>query len=94
MNKQELIAVISEVTGQSKKDTEAFLTAFASTVIENVAKGSKVQLVGFGNFEKKSTKGTEGTIRFGDRKGEKWVSEDSYRVSFKAGKSFLDAVKA
>ena len=93
MNKQELINAISEATNQSKKDTEAFLTAFTSTVIAEVAKGSKVQLVGFGNWEKQETKGKEGTIQFGDRKGQKWVSEDSYRVSFSAGKQFKDAVK-
>ena len=93
MNKQELINKISEVTGQSKKDTEAFLTAFVSTVIEEVANGSKVQIVGFGNWEKQATKGKEGTIQFGDRKGQKWTTEDSYRVSFSAGKVFKDAVK-
>jgi len=93
MNKQLLISKISEVTGFSKKDSEIFVGAFTGIVVEAVANGDKVQLVGFGNFEKKPTKGTEGTIRFGDRKGQKWVSEDSYRVSFKAGKSFLDAVK-
>jgi len=94
MNKQELINAISEATNQSKKDTEAFLTAFTSVVIENVTKGLKVQLVGFGNFEKKATKGTEGTIQFGERKGQKWTSEDSFRVAFKSGKAFSEAVKA
>jgi len=53
----------------------------------------KVKIVNFGNFEKKPTKGTTGIIRFGDRKGETWTSEDSFRVGFKVGKEFADLVK-
>ena len=93
MNKQLLISKISEATGFSKKDSEIFVGAFTGIVVEAVASGDKVQLVGFGNWEKQETKGKEGTIQFGDRKGQKWVSEDSYRVSFSAGKQFKDAVK-
>jgi len=93
LNKMELISAISEKTSQTKKDTEAFLTAFTNTVMDAVVDGDKVLIVGFGGWEKKATKGAEGTIQFGDRKGEKWTSEDSFRVSFKAGKSFSDAVK-
>ena len=93
MNKQLLISKISEVTGFSKKDSEIFVGAFTGIVVEAVANGDKVQLVGFGNFEKKPTKGTTGIIRFGDRKGETWTSEDSFRVGFKVGKEFADLVK-
>jgi len=51
MNKSELVASISEKSGVSKKDAEKVLEAFQDTVEEALAKGEKVQLVGFGTFE-------------------------------------------
>ena len=51
MNKQELIASMTEKTGLFKKDTEASLAAFIETVEETLSKGDKIQLVGFGSFE-------------------------------------------
>ena len=53
MNKTELIAAMSEVSGLTKKDCEAALAAFTGAV-ETAMKGEdKVQLVGFGSFEVK-----------------------------------------
>ena len=46
MNKQELISVIAENAGLSKKDSEAALKAFLSAVEDALVKGDKVQLVG------------------------------------------------
>ena len=51
MNKQELISAMAEKAGLSKKDAEAALNAFVSTVEGALVKGDKVQLVGFGGFE-------------------------------------------
>ena len=51
MNKMELISVMAENTGLSKKDTEAALKAFVAAVEGALVKGDKVQLVGFGTFE-------------------------------------------
>lgn len=93
MNKNELINTISEKTNQSKKNTEAFITAFTGTVMTTVVTGEKVQIVGFGNWEKKPTKGSEGIIQFGDRKGEKWKTEDSFKPAFNPSKLFEDKVK-
>lgn len=93
MNKQELISKLSEAAGFSKKDSTMFLDAFVEVVEDTVASGTPVKLVGFGNFEKKPTKGTSGTIQFGERKGEKWETQDSFKVSFSCGKEFADKVK-
>ena len=49
MNKQELIAAMAEKANLSKKDAEAALNAFVSSVEGTLAKGGKVQLVGFGS---------------------------------------------
>ena len=51
MNKTELIAAMSEVSGLTKKDCEATLAAFTGTVETAMKGGEKVQLVGFGSFE-------------------------------------------
>ena len=51
MTKKDLVAVIAEKTGLSKKDSEAALNAFMSTVAETLKAGDSVQLTGFGTFE-------------------------------------------
>ena len=51
MNKQELVDSIAKKANLSKKDAESALNAFVCTVEETLAKGGKVQLVGFGGFE-------------------------------------------
>ena len=51
MNKTEMIAAIADKTGLTKRESEKALKAFTDTVAEELAKGNKVQLVGFGTFE-------------------------------------------
>ena len=54
MNKTELIAAIAEKTGLSKKDTERVVNATVATITENLKKGEKVSVSGFGIFEVKA----------------------------------------
>ena len=51
MSKTELGAAIAEKTELTKKDSEKALKAFIDVVTEELNKGEKVQLVGFGTFE-------------------------------------------
>ena len=51
MNKTELIAAVAEKAELSKKDAEKALKAFTDVVSEELVKGEKIQLVGFGTFE-------------------------------------------
>ena len=51
MSKTELVAAIAEKTGLTKKDSEAAVNAFIGTITEQLKKGEKVQLIGFGTFE-------------------------------------------
>lgn len=48
MNKADLVAAMAEKAGVSKKDAEASLKAFTDVVAEELKKGEKIQLVGFG----------------------------------------------
>ena len=51
MNKTELASAIAEKAEISKKDAEKALKAFTEVVAEELKKGEKIQLVGFGTFE-------------------------------------------
>ena len=51
MNKTELIAAIASKTELSKKDAEKALKAFTDVVTEELKKGEKIQLVGFGTLK-------------------------------------------
>ena len=50
MNKTELINAISEKAGLSKADSKKALDAFIETVGEELKKGGKISLVGFGTY--------------------------------------------
>ena len=53
MNKTELVAAVAEQADISKKDAEKVLKAFVDVVTEEMKKGEKVQLVGFGELQEK-----------------------------------------
>lgn len=53
MNKTELIAAAAENSGMTKKDTERVINAAIDAIAAELAKGSRVQLSGFGIFEVK-----------------------------------------
>lgn len=50
MNKSELIGVIAEKSGLSKVDSKKALDATLEAISDEVKKGGKVVLVGFGTF--------------------------------------------
>ncbi len=89
MNKTELIAAVAEKTAMSKKDSEKAVAAFVDVVTEALAKGDKVQLVGFGTFEVK-----ERAARMGRNPQTKQPIEipASRAAGFKVGKALKDAV--
>ena len=86
MNKTELIAAVAEKAGLTKKDVEKTITATLETVKEIVAKGEKVQVVGFGTFEARARKEREG------KNPQNGVIPAATIPAFKAGKAFKDAV--
>jgi DNA-binding protein HU-beta len=51
MTKAELITMVAEKSGTTKKDADTALNAVIDSITETLAKGEKVQLVGFGTFE-------------------------------------------
>ena len=51
MNKTDLIAVVAQNAGLTKKDSERVLNAAFDAMTAALVKGEKVQLSGFGTFE-------------------------------------------
>ena len=89
MTKTDLIAKVAEQTGLTKKDAEVAVSAVFSTITNELAKGEKVSLTGFGTFEVK-----ERAERMGHnpKTGEAMKIAASKAPSFKAGKALKDAV--
>ncbi len=91
MNKTELIDSMAAKTGLTKKNAEAALNAFVETVSEELAKGEKVSLVGFGTFEVSERAEREGR---NPQTGETMKIAASKAPKFKAGKALKDQVNA
>ena len=89
MNKSDLIAAIAAKTGETKKDAEATVNAFIDVVTESLAKGEKVQLVGFGSFEVRKRAARKG--RNPQTKEEIKIPASKAPV-FKAGKALKELV--
>ena len=89
MNKTELVAAMAEKSELSKKDSEKALKAFIDVVSEELQKGEKIQLVGFGTFEVSERAAREGRNPL---TGETMQIKASKAPKFKAGKALKDAV--
>ncbi len=91
MNKAELVAAMSDKAGLTKKDAENALKAFTDVVAEELKKGEKIQLVGFGTFEV-----SERAARTGrnPQTGEEMKIPASKAPKFKAGKALKDIVNS
>ena len=89
MNRTELVDAIAVKADISKKDAEAALKAFVDVVGQELAKGNKIQLVGFGTFEV-----SERAARTGrnPQTGKEMKIPASKAPKFKAGKALKDVV--
>ena len=90
MSKTELVAAMAEKAGLSKKDAEAALKAFTETVAEELKKGEKIALVGFGTFEVSERAAREGR---NPQTGATMTIAASKVPKFKAGKALKDAIQ-
>ena len=89
MNKTELIDAIATDCETSKAAAQRALESVVDNVIKAVAKGSTVQLIGFGSFS--SGKRAARTGR-NPRTGEAIKIAAAKTVKFTAGKAFKDVV--
>ena len=73
----------------NKKETDACLSATIDTIMEAVAGGEKVTLVGFGSFEPRERQAREGR---NPQTGETIAIAARTVPAFSAGKAFKDKV--
>lgn len=89
MNKTELIEAVVAKAGLTKKDADAAVKATFEAITEAMAKGDKVALVGFGNFEVRDRAARTGK---NPQTGEEVKIAACKVPAFKAGKALKDAV--
>jgi DNA-binding protein HU-beta len=90
VNKAELAAAIADRTNNTKKSVEEMLQALTEVVIDTVAKGDRVTLVGFGTFERRNRNARE--TNNPQKPGEK-IKVPAKRVpAFSPGKEFKEKV--
>lgn len=89
MNRTEFVGAVAENAEISKKDAEKAVKAFIDVVADELKKGEKVQLVGFGTFEVSTRAAREGR---NPQTGETMKIAACKAPKFKAGKALKDAV--
>lgn len=90
MNKKDLINVVAEKTGMTKKDSGLAVESVFDVIKETLSKGEKVQIIGFGTFEVRDRAARKGR---NPQTGEE-IDIPATRVpAFKAGKALKDTVR-
>ena len=89
MNKTELVAIVAEKSGLTKKDAERVVSATFETITAELVKGEKVQISGFGIFEVKER---EARVGRNPRTKEAIQIPASKAPTFKASKTLKDMV--
>ena len=89
MTKTELINAVAEKAELTKKDADKAVSAVIDTITESLAKGEKIQLVGFGTFEVRERAAKEG---INPASKEKMNIPAKKVPAFKAGKALKDVV--
>jgi DNA-binding protein HU-beta len=89
MTKTQLIDKIAKDGGFKKADAEKFTELFLNTIMSEVANGEKIQIIGFGSFERKDR--AERTVR-NPKTQEPMTVAASKVPSFSAGSAFKDMV--
>ena len=90
MNKTELVAVVAQSTGFTKKDTEVLVNETMAAIEAELVAGGKIQLMGFGTFEVRKRNARVGR---NPRNPEETIDIPASNAPvFKAGKAFKEAV--
>lgn len=89
-NKAELVSEVASKTDLTKKEVAAAVEALFSSIQENLSKGNKVQLIGFGTFEVRHRAARKGR---NSQTGAEIQIPASEVPAFKPGKALKYAVK-
>jgi len=89
MNKEQLVQETSIKANVTKKQADAIISAICDCIMDAVADGEKVTLVGFGSFEARHRKAREGR---NPSTGEPMTIPATTVPAFSAGKAFKERV--
>ena len=89
MKKSELVTLVAEKTGFSKKDTEKTIDTVFTAIADIMAAGDRLQISGFGTFETRERPARKGR---NPRTKEEITIPATTAPAFKAGKALKDAV--
>ncbi|MFE4571307.1 HU family DNA-binding protein [Paenibacillus chitinolyticus] len=89
MNKEQLVTLVANETGMSKKDVETTTNKILETISEVLKKGEKVALHGFGAFEVRRRKARKGR---NPSTGDEMIIQEMNTPTFSAGKKLKESV--
>jgi len=89
IKKTQLIQMLADRTGQSKKDAASYLEALVETLTAQLKKGEKINITGLGIFKVADRKAREGR---NPRTGETIQIPASKKLRFTASKVLKEAV--
>jgi len=90
MNKSDLVDEVAQRSNVTKKQVDAVVSATLESIMESVAEGEKVTLIGFGSFERRNRKAREGR---NPKTGDKMEIPETVVPAFSAGKFFKQTVE-
>lgn len=90
MNKSDLIQAVADRTGMTKRDVGQIVEAVFDAISDALARGEKVQLVGFGNFEIRERAARKGR---NPQTGEVIDIAASKVPAFRAGKALREGIQ-
>lgn len=90
MNKTDLVNVLADKTGMTKKDAGEALDTVLDSIVDALKRGEKVTITGFGTFEVRSRKARKGR---NPQTGEEITIPARNVAAFRAGKNLKEAVK-
>ena len=90
MNKSDLVDDVAKRSNVTKRQVDAVISATLDSIMESVAQGDKVILVGFGSFERRNRKAREGR---NPKTGDKMDIPETIVPAFSAGKFFKQMVE-
>ena len=90
--KKDLAAKVAARANVSIPDSEKVISALWDTIIDEIAAGNKVQILGFGIFEQRVRKGK--TMKNPRNPDEMIVVPEAKIPVFRAGKKFKDIVNS
>jgi DNA-binding protein HU-beta len=91
MNKGELVDAVAGKVQSTKKEVDAVLSATIEAIMDAVASGDKVTLVGFGTFEPRKRAAREGR---NPQTGKAIQIPETVVPAFSAGKLFKEKVSS